>query len=117
MEKNESVPLMGKLYYNRYDPDFFTTQEQLIKSQNVSRKVVKILELEKTYEIYFPETKEKEYFFTKNILHGIKEWSKGILTAWDNQESDHIVKERPWIDVLADSIQKNITVTPVRKAD
>src|SRR4030043_1130785 len=40
-------------YYMPYDPEFYETQYQLIKSTSVAQKVVKMLSLEKTYESYF----------------------------------------------------------------
>jgi polysaccharide biosynthesis transport protein len=40
-------------YYAPYEPEFYETQFQIIKSTSVARKVVKALSLENTYESYF----------------------------------------------------------------
>ena len=45
-------------YYFSYDPAFYETQYQLIKSASVAQKVVETLDLEKTYVSYFPEERE-----------------------------------------------------------
>lgn len=45
-------------YYMPYDPEFYETQYQLIKSKSVAEKVVKMLSLENTYEKYFKDAKK-----------------------------------------------------------
>src|SRR5512135_3176129 len=57
------------MYYEPYDPDFYETQYQLIKSASVARKVVKMQSLEKSYESYFK--KDQKGF---NIIGGTFEW-------------------------------------------
>jgi succinoglycan biosynthesis transport protein ExoP len=65
-------------YMMPYDPEFFDTQYQLIKSTSVAQKVVKNLFLENTYESYFPESrkflekdKQKVETLTEIIRSGI----------------------------------------------
>src|SRR3990172_5311715 len=53
IEKRESPSLMANYAYNPYDPEFYKTQYQLIKSTSVGRKVVDILYLDKSYDSYF----------------------------------------------------------------
>lgn len=45
-------------YLMPYDPDFYNTQMELIKSTSVARRVVKNLSLEEKYASYFPEQKK-----------------------------------------------------------
>ena len=45
-------------FYMSYDPEFYETQYQLIKSTSVAQKVVKMLSLESTYESYFKDAKK-----------------------------------------------------------
>jgi capsular exopolysaccharide synthesis family protein len=71
-------------YLMPYDPDFYNTQMELIKSTSVARRVVKNLSLEEKYASYFPEHK------------------KGI------QEN----KKRA--EALADIIRSGIIVNPVK---
>ncbi len=49
IEKRESAPLMTNYGYIPYDPDFYETQYQIIKSVPVAKRVVQMLDLEKTY--------------------------------------------------------------------
>jgi succinoglycan biosynthesis transport protein ExoP len=54
IEKVEPYNLtMMAPYYSAYDPDFYETQYQLIKSTSVAKKVVTMLALENTYGSYF----------------------------------------------------------------
>jgi succinoglycan biosynthesis transport protein ExoP len=45
-------------YYFSYDPAFYETQYQLIKSTSVAQKVVEMLDLERTYGSYFPDERD-----------------------------------------------------------
>lgn len=45
-------------YYFSYDPAFYETQYQLIRGASVARKVVEMIDLEKTYGSYFPDERE-----------------------------------------------------------
>lgn len=60
IEKGEPSNLsMMYPYYMPYDPEFYETQYQLIKSTSVAQKVVKMLSLETTYESYFKGDKKR----------------------------------------------------------
>lgn len=87
IEKVEPANLtMMYPYYAPYDPDFYETQYQLIKSTSVARKVVKMLSLENTYGSYF--------------------------RGEDNPASG----TKPKADILADIISGGISVTPVKNS-
>jgi succinoglycan biosynthesis transport protein ExoP len=59
IEKVEPSNLsMMSPFYMSYDPEFYETQYQLIKSTSVAQKVVKMLSLESTYESYFKDAKK-----------------------------------------------------------
>jgi len=59
IEKVEPSNLsMMSPFYMSYDPEFYETQYQLIKSTSVAQKVVKMLLLESTYESYFKDAKK-----------------------------------------------------------
>lgn len=51
-KNNEGTALVGQNASTAFDPEFFETQRQLIISQNVALKVVKLLDLEKKWKIY-----------------------------------------------------------------
>jgi succinoglycan biosynthesis transport protein ExoP len=87
IEKVEPYNLtMVAPYYSTYDPDFYETQYQLIKSKSVAEKVVKMLDLEDTYGSYF----------------------KGRNISSSGQKSK--------ADVLADIVSSGITVSPVKNS-
>ena len=89
IEKVEPANLsMGYQYYSPYDPEFYETQYQLIKSTSVAQKVVTMLSLDKTYGSYF-----------KN--------GKRLLSSDDPKAK---------IKVLADIISGGIVVSPVKNS-
>jgi len=75
-------------YYPPYDPEFYETQYQLIKSKSVALKVVNMLSLETTYENYFKDAKK--------VLADTKEKTKA--------------------EILADIITSGLVVTPVKNS-
>jgi len=111
------------MYYASYDPDFYETQYQLIKSASVAGKVVKTLSLDSNYDSYFKN--EKTGF---SIVGGTIEWFKGVFTVILNvtgitrQESAPSVKKVSdgELDAKADAIAKTISasiiVTPVKNS-
>jgi succinoglycan biosynthesis transport protein ExoP len=77
IEKSEPANLaMMNMYYESYDPDYYETQYQLIRSTAVGEKVVKMLNLDRTYDSYF---KEKEAGF--NIVGGTIGWFKDVFST------------------------------------
>jgi len=75
-------------YYPPYDPEFYETQYQIIKSKSVALKVVNMLSLETTYENYFKDAKK--------VLADTKEKTKA--------------------EILADIITSGLVVTPVKNS-
>jgi succinoglycan biosynthesis transport protein ExoP len=75
-------------YYMPYDPEFYETQYQLIKSTSVAQKVVNMLSLERTFESYFKDNKNR--------------FSDGEDAVKTN--------------VLANIISSGITVSPVKNS-
>jgi len=87
IERVEAYNLtMMNPYYTSYDPEFYETQYQLIKSTSVAQKVVKMLSLENIYDSYFKGKKISP--------------SGGRTKA----------------DVLADIISGGIVVSPVKNS-
>jgi succinoglycan biosynthesis transport protein ExoP len=75
-------------YYMSYDPEFYETQYQIIKSTSVAKKVVTTLALERTYGTFFKDNKSV------------------------SSEVDNSLK----IDMLANMISSGISVTPVKNS-
>lgn len=76
IEKNSAGALTNAYTYTPYDPEFLETQFQLIKSAAVVEKVVKHLDPEKVYDLFFPEKEENASYFSS-----IKEWIKAQMAA------------------------------------
>ncbi len=119
VEKNESTSVTGRAYYNSYDPEFYETQYQLIKSQSVSRKVVKQLDLENNWERYFPKN-EDGLFSIGKIKATIKGWVTELIPSSSSGKATVStaipVQERPQGDIFADNIRSGIIVTPVKES-
>ena len=88
IEKVEPYNLtMMSPYYSPYDPEYYETQYQLVKSKAVAQKVVSMLSLETTYASYFKDSEK---------LLG----SSGSNAA----------------DILADIVSGGIVVAPVKNS-
>ncbi|WP_161629811.1 GumC family protein [Desulfogranum japonicum] len=117
VEKNESTSLMGNGYYNVYDPEFYETQHQLIKSQNVARKVVQLLNLTETYATYFPN-QEENASFVRTMKDTVKGWMAALKPSSDDAIAapGKVVEEKSRESILADMVQDGIVVSPVQES-
>src|SRR4030042_1734972 len=77
-------------YFMPYDPEFYETQYQLIKSTSVAKKVMNMLSLDKTYESYF----------------------KGNT----KRSSDNKIDDAQRINMLANVISGGISVSPIKNS-
>lgn len=118
IEKAASSNLTNRYSYNYFDPEFYETQFQLIKSQEVAKRVVEILSLETTYDTYMGGTNKP------NSLQMAKKWFaqlKGsVLATFQSKEVEGEGKvaapERSRADIIADLISAGITVLPVKES-
>jgi capsular exopolysaccharide synthesis family protein len=121
IEKNNVNPLSSDVLLGR-DPEFLETQTQIIKSMPVSRKVVRLLNLEQTYASYFPD-------IAKNIPGGEsdEDWLTSVLTRVKGISTPSIGEAAPlsedsttdssWlVDKLSMKIRQAITVRPARNS-
>jgi polysaccharide biosynthesis transport protein len=106
IERNESGGIDGRSYY-RWDPEFLSTQFELIRSTNVAHNVVKTLKLDTLYRHYFFEP-EKEGFAT--YLSSLKNNVKGFLSGL-------IASDVPSVTSENNSGLLSITSEPVTDAD
>jgi polysaccharide biosynthesis transport protein len=127
VEKNDPTLLTGRATGNRYDPEFFETQSQIIKSKNVIKKVVEILSLDTSYQNYFPAEKNTPTFVTVTVasaksfvmdrIASIKLFAADRLLPSDSADKATIPPDqglkKPGGDIFATSIKKNIVVSPV----
>ena len=107
--------------YVPYDPDFYETQYQLIKSTSVSRRVVDNLSLDKSYGSYF----EGGQGFS--IVGGTVNWFRGIYSIalkmagvskasqnTENKKDAGTDGQVSKADMLAKEISGSMTVEPVK---
>jgi len=114
IEKNNEATLVGPSAMAGSDAEFYETQRQLIISQNVARKVVALLDLEKKWKAYFPGQEKKTSF-----VGSIKNWFKSLLPAKGEAED-----RAPAIPIavpsegerIADALRENIEVKPVKQS-
>lgn len=118
VEKSDPTSLTGGYSGNRYDPEFFETQSQIIKSQNVTKKVVEILALDTNYETYFPAEKNTPSV-VKTTVASIKSFfSDLVLSPVSADEATRSKEglEKSKADNIATKIKENIVVSPVAES-
>jgi len=110
-------------YYVPYDPDYYETQYQLIKGVSVAKKVVKMLNLDRSYETYFKVEKQGP-----NIIGGTIGWLREAcsvvlhVTGIAKSETVPPVKKEPEeeleakSDAIAKAISGSLIVTPIRNS-
>jgi len=123
IEKNAGTSGIDR-QYNYYDPFYMTTQSEIIKSQNVARRVVENLQLDKKYKTYFINNKIRERSFFSNIKLKIKQTIKAILPLSDKKDngegkedaqlSNHFPSEQyTAADIIARMIRGGLSVMPI----
>lgn len=114
LERGESGPLTERSRSSSYDPEFYSTQFQLIKSRAVALRVAEILALKERYYSYFPELESGGSIWTRALslparighsLRGLFEKSG----AGDNTSP----AEDDWANTFAEALSRDIKVTPV----
>ena len=118
IEKNEPNPL-SNYGYVAYDPDFLETQTQIITSSAVGRKVVRLLNLEQSYDAFFTTTKDRfsPVSAIYSLIRGVGKMVAGLFSsetgtatammAGDN--GSRLTRE----DELAMVVSGGISVSPV----
>ena len=117
VEKNQGTSLTQRPFYDAYDPEFYETQRQLIMSQNVARKVVRILELEKNWKAYFPDS-ESGFSLLKTVKDGVKSVLKKVKPSDTGAVAASVIpQEKPsQADIIAEELRTGITVTAVKES-
>ncbi|MEJ2697009.1 MAG: polysaccharide biosynthesis tyrosine autokinase [Candidatus Sulfobium sp.] len=113
IEKRESVPLMTNYGYMPYDPDFYETQYQIIKSIPVARRVVRMLDLEKTYGSLM---KGPDSGFS--MVDAVSGWFRDLSSVifGKKEEKPSGSEEESREDMLAKTISAGISVDPVKNS-
>jgi capsular exopolysaccharide synthesis family protein len=125
IEKNyASGSLENSKPYMSYDPDFLTTQFEIIRSSNVAHRVVKMLQLDVKYKHYFLKgNNESALTFLINLTQGAKSFLSGLFSSKTSDETarNKLDKEALPVtaepmtdaDIIAAIIQKNLAITPI----
>lgn len=127
IERNDGgSAIEGNAGYYRWDPDFLSTQFELIKSPNVARKVVEKLQLDTKYRHYFFETPSEGLFTYISGLKGeLKTFLSGLFSSNskspDNQGADSAQDDllltaaapQTDADIITGIIQSGLSVSPV----
>ncbi len=123
IEKSEPSKLaVTNFYYVPYDPDFYETQYQLIKSTSVAQKVVETLSLDRNYERYFKD--EGKGF---NVIGGTVQWFREIFSLLgriagtsDSGSGEEPEKEGAEEDsrvkALSQMISDSLMVSPIKNS-
>jgi succinoglycan biosynthesis transport protein ExoP len=119
IEKSEPNNLATmNFYYVPYDPDFYETQYQLIKSTPVAEKVVEMLSLDKNYRSYF-DRQQGSFNPLASLIDWVREASSTIFggragdktpSAADNGSEGHMTRD----EMLARAISDSLIVTPLK---
>lgn len=122
IERNFGTSSLDSSPYARWDPEFLATQFELIKSLNVTRRVVDTLKLDTKYKHYFlTEKKDGLFSFLSTAKSGVRDFIKGLLPANENgvdplaADSNILIKAEPATDVdkIASMIRGSLSIKPV----
>ncbi len=124
IEKNTGAGgLEGMRTYNYWDPDFLTTQFEIIRSDNVARRVVEKLQLDTRYKQYFLEDLDEE---STSPFASFMQTIQGFLSSLFGPSDDAVEGEgtggddlmatvAPLTDaeIIASMIRANLSVEPI----
>lgn len=125
VEENKRNPLSNEYYAGMSrDPAFLETQREIITGKRVARKVVRLLDLEKSYATYFPEQKSASFVATltswgqmylKDLFENgdaKQAGSTSVVAANQNLDPAYTEKENE----IANEIIKKIEIKPVKES-
>ena len=116
LERGDSGGLTERSRFSSYDPEFYATQFQLIKSRAVARRMMEMLSLKDSNFPYFAALKadgsvpSSGQSFPNRLFNSFRSLFKA-----GSQENAQDAQTR-WEDTIADSISRDIKVTPVAES-
>lgn len=113
LERAESGTLSERSRSSAYDPEFYSTQFQLIKSRAVARRVVETLNLKDQYSSFFPELGSGA-----SIMAQLRSMPARIVRSFSSlfkseSEQNKQAAGDEWEDTLAEAISMGVKVTPI----
>ncbi|MDX9787063.1 MAG: polysaccharide biosynthesis tyrosine autokinase [Desulfobacterales bacterium] len=120
IEKSEPTQIITNYAYTPFDPEFLETQSHIIKSTSVAEKVVRLLDLEKSYDSF-----SRQHAKRLPVVDSVKTWIDSLVktikslfgvTASEASFAEGSVPKtgRSKTDEIAAMISGNIVVSPVR---
>ncbi len=125
IEKNQGSKNLD-FQYSGYDPYFLTTQTEIIRSENVAKRVVENLQLDTRYKTYFfPDIPQKPSFIAE-LKKDIKGMIKAVVplgrkpvgSAGEvlSESSEFVQESYSDADIIANIIRGGLGVNPVPEA-
>ncbi len=115
IEKGEVNSLTNQRVYSRYDPEFYETQFQLIKSKRVAKRVVKLLNLVDNWDRLMGRERSGEPSAIRKWVRGLKSAVKGMFTSGDEREKAPPSRDEI-VEAIAEELLENISVSPVKNS-
>jgi len=114
IERIEPYSLIKEIRFATYDPEFYGTQYQLIKSKRVAMSVVRMLSPDRMFQAYFGRRVRGG-----SLLASPLGWAKGLFTAAVGGASQDESGETgggdgEWANDIAEIIAAGIIVKPVK---
>ncbi|OQX17591.1 MAG: hypothetical protein BWK76_10325 [Desulfobulbaceae bacterium A2] len=116
VEQNEHNGITTEYGIRGLDPQFLPTQFEIIKSKNVSRRVVRILQLDIRYRSHYLQAKDNF-----SLVASVKEWWRETAAAWMNSEQERekstvLEDKESWSDAekISQLLTRQLSVKPVR---
>ncbi len=122
VERNRGKSALESNYYY-YEPEFLSTQSEIIRSENVALKVVKQLQLATKYKGYFFKESSENFFLVDLVKEKIAGLRESIFSLVSGAQKDNkaavsrtSINFEPKSDeeIIADMIRRELNVIPVK---
>ena len=120
LDKNTNRNGLDTRYYEAYDPEFLSTQSEVICSEKVALRVTRNLELSTKFRHVFFPGDNQEPGMGAIIVDWLKSpwvWLKSLGASGDTDKADQAKKQGRVLsddDIIASVIRAGLQVTPVR---
>ena len=126
IERNRGNRGLDNNYWYSYEPEFLSTQSEIIRSVNVAARVVENLQLSTKYRHYFFDSAEKEASFLQLIKAEVRGWLTGTLRFFSSADTvekapDTLEGEKIEVesisdeDIIARMISGGLSVEPLEE--
>jgi len=122
IERNRGKSALESNYYY-YEPEFLSTQSEIIRSENVALKVVKQLQLATKYKGYFLKESVEGFFLVELLKEKIADLRETVFAfvSGSRKDIDSIASQTPITfepksdeEIIADMIRGGLDVVPVK---